>query len=725
MKRLMYLLSVLATLVALVIPALPTVYAAGSTNLIANPSVETDNGSGNPANWTANSWGTNTTTLSWATNGHTGSHSLAINMSAHTSGDAKWMHDAVAVSPNTSYTYASWYKASVATEIDLQYLDTAGNTTYAYATPVPASGNWNQVSTTFTTPANAAKVVVMHILAQAGTLQTDDFTLATTVAPPVDNDNLIPNPSMETINGVMPAGWQHDTWGANDAAFTYENTGHTGTHSVTATITQYTSGDAKWDTTAPQSVVAGKTYTYSDYYKSSVSTRVVAAFQDATGATTYAELDGAAPAANWTQYTTNFTVPANITKVTMYHLLDRVGTLTIDDASLVVAVATAPTFIPNSSAETASPSDPTNMPANWTHNAWGTNSPTFEYINNDGHTGTHSVKLTMNNYTDGDAKWYFNPITTLTPGKQYRFTTWYKTNTTPHAVVMFTDAKGNDSFFGMPNPIPNGTTNWQQYSDTFLVPAGTVKTTAFLLLNNNGWLQTDDVSLNDYSPSGWSRPLLTLTFDDSEEDNVTTALPVLKQYGFKATNYFATTFIENPDPGTDNVANVKTIQKAGWEIGAHTVTHPFLTQVSQTQLVYELTHSQQYLQSITGAPVNNFASPYGDYNENVITEIKKLYRSHRTTDEGYNSKDNFDPYRLRVQNILTTTTAAQVQTWVKQAQADKTWLILVYHRVATDPEPYDTTPTLFKQQMQVIKNSGIVVKTTNAALDEITPQVGH
>ena len=54
---------------------------------------------------------------------------------------------------------------------------------------------------------------------------------------------------------------------------------------------------------------------------------------------------------------------------------------------------------------------------------------------------------------------------------------------------------------------------------------------------------------------------------------------------------------------------------------------------------------------------------------------------------------------------------------------DRTWLVLVYHRVATDAGPYDTTPELFVQHMDAIKNSGISVKTYQDALTEVRSQL--
>jgi hypothetical protein len=106
----------------------------------------------------------------------------------------------------------------------------------------------------------------------------------------------------------------------------------------------------------------------------------------------------------------------------------------------------------------------------------------------------------------------------------------------------------------------------------------------------------------------------------------------------------------------------------------------------------------------------------------VNAAIKKYYQAHRTVDEGYNSKDNLDAYRLKVQNMFSTTTSAQVQQWVDTAKATNTWLILVYHRVADDPDTYDTKIADFKTQLEIYKKSGITVKSYKDALAEVQAQ---
>jgi peptidoglycan/xylan/chitin deacetylase (PgdA/CDA1 family) len=408
-------------------------------------------------------------------------------------------------------------------------------------------------------------------------------------------------------------------------------------------------------------------------------------------------------------------------------------------------------------------------PTNWDFSTWsditGAGAPvaTPQYITNDGHDDSSSMKVTMTDYDttyvanadgdgtggaltgdDGDAKWIFDPLTVgaganqLQAGKQYAFSMWYKTNLigafTPKVVVDYMDAAGNESFYGMSNPEPtaDAATNWNHYQNTFYVPATAAKVTVFMFIDHNGWIQTDDYSLDSYTPTGFKQPLLTLTFDDGQEDNVTNALPLIKQYGLNTTQCFETQTLLN-EPAQFKT-NVMAFANAGQEICSHTITHPMLTQINDTQLTKELTESKAYLEQnlkANGANqtvVSDFASPYGDYNAHVNDAIRAAgYASHRTVDEGFNSKDNYDPYRLRVQNIFNTTTAAEVSAWIKQAQADNTWLILVYHRVAStakDAGQYDTDKALFKTHLDAIKASGITVENFHDALAETEGQLG-
>src|SRR5688572_25329713 len=153
--------------------------AFAQTNLIANPSVE-DMTDGQPSHWNTSQWGDNEALLTYKDEGHSGSKSLHIQMSRHVDGDAKWMADPVEVTSGATYQYTSYYKASVQTEIDIQYTHADGRVTYEYIQQMPASSSWRQLNATFTVPPTATKVAVLHIIDTVGWLQTDTFELAAT-----------------------------------------------------------------------------------------------------------------------------------------------------------------------------------------------------------------------------------------------------------------------------------------------------------------------------------------------------------------------------------------------------------------------------------------------------------------------------------------------------------------------------------------------------------------
>lgn len=739
MKRVNILIALVGLLTSICTSTVPLFALAANTNGIINPSVELSSMLSQPANWTSNSWGTNSATFDYAANGYNSTHSLVTTLASRTSGDAKWIPDATLITAGQSYIYSDSYISGVATELDAQFTDSLGNVSYVYLASVPAAAAWQPITTTFIAPPNVVSVSILHILASNGSLQTDNFALlnsANTPTPvpapapaptpnPDTSGNLVTNPSFESqaADGT-PSAWIASRWGTNTTQFTYNTTGQSGTRSATVQTTSYTDGDAKW-AAAASAVTANKSYQYSDYYQSTVSTRIVVAFSDASGTYSYTELTAAPPSTNWMQYQTSFTAPASATHATVYHLLSAVGSLSIDTVSLTPAVATDTSgIISNGSFEQSNPSNLA-VPYGWQGSNWGTNSTKFNYIANDGHTGTHSSKLTVTNYTSGDAKWYFDPINSLITGQSYTLSAWYKTNTQPSMVGSYVDGAGVTCYFGMPLPLPSSTsaTVWQQYKASFSLPAGATSFTAFMLLNRNGWLQTDDFTITPYQPVGFNSAMVSLTFDDGWQSTYTNGLPLLNKYGFTSTQYVLSGDMSGTN-GYMTAAQIKAFKLAGSEIASHTVNHADLAPLTTTQIDLQLSQSKATIQKLFGMDTAvNFATPYGSYNTKVLTEVKKYYRSHRSTDTGYNSKDNFNAYNILVQNVDGATSVDQVNAWVSKAAADKTWLVLVYHDVDTTGDAYSVTPAHLDAELNFIKLKGISVKTVNQALNDITPQL--
>ncbi len=389
--------------------------------------------------------------------------------------------------------------------------------------------------------------------------------------------------------------------------------------------------------------------------------------------------------------------------------------------NVVTPPANPSNLVPNPSVETIAGS----LPANWHGDGWGTNTATETY-EADGHTGSHSLKVTVSKYTSGDAKWYFDDAT-VTPGQNYSYSNWYKSSVDTEIDAQVTSTSGAVSYYyiGTASASP---TNWAQFKAQFIAPTNAKSITFFQVITAVGYVQTDDYSLGVYTPAQFNRGMVSLTFDDGWRTQYTTALPMLQKYNMHATFYLLTSTVTYPDYMT--TAMMQTLKTNGNELADHTQTHPHLPTLTVAQIDQEMGGSQTQLRSWfgnDGVVASNFATPYGEYNTTVLTEAKKYFRSHRSTDDGYNSKDSFDIYNIRVQNIVDATTPAQVAAWVAQAQKDKTWLVLVYHIVSADPaansEDYSVTPANLETELQNMQQSGIAVQTVDQALNEIAPQL--
>jgi peptidoglycan/xylan/chitin deacetylase (PgdA/CDA1 family) len=401
---------------------------------------------------------------------------------------------------------------------------------------------------------------------------------------------------------------------------------------------------------------------------------------------------------------------------------DNDGTLVTSASTQVTVnnpVVAGVNMVPNPGVETASTLN-SKLPVNWQSSSWGTNKSLFSYTATvDAHNGNHAVKTQMTSYTDGDAKWFFTPQP-IDGAKLYNFSDWYKGSTESYVIADFGMSDGTDQYVTLGTLKPSG---WAKFEQQFSVPQGAQTVTVFHMIHSVGWIATDDYSLSPYTPVGFNRPLVSLTFDDAWASVYNNGLPVLQKYGFHSTQYLLTGNTSDPEYMTS--AMMLALKNNGEEIASHTIDHTDLVTQTTAQQQTELSQSKASLQSWTGATVTDFASPYGSVDQNTITQIKKYYASHRGVVAGFNSKNYFNPYDIKVQDITSTTSLSQLQAWVAQAQATNTWLVLVYHQVSDDPAAgdYNTPPAQLDAQLSAIKNSGVTVETVAQALAELKPQL--
>lgn len=123
-----------------------------------------------------------------------------------------------------------------------------------------------------------------------------------------------------------------------------------------------------------------------------------------------------------------------------------------------------------------------------------------------------------------------------------------------------------------------------------------------------------------------------LTFDDGFANVLHHGLAPLARHGFSAiqflvadrlgkTNDWETRDGEAAERLMD-VAQVKEWLAAGHEIGAHTLTHPRLTQVSEARAREEIAAAKRKLEDAFGIELRHFCYPYGDHNERVVELVR-------------------------------------------------------------------------------------------------------
>jgi len=143
-----------------------------------------------------------------------------------------------------------------------------------------------------------------------------------------------------------------------------------------------------------------------------------------------------------------------------------------------------------------------------------------------------------------------------------------------------------------------------------------------------------------------ARPVL-VTFDDGYRSLFDVARPILKRHGIPAAIFVSTEAVEtqrsfwfdqaargipssmiaDDDPlAPMTIAQVKTMSEEGFEIGAHTVSHPVLAARTTEEQRYELAECRDTLEKWTGRRPLALAYPFGKPNTDYSAETVSIAR---------------------------------------------------------------------------------------------------
>ena len=142
------------------------------------------------------------------------------------------------------------------------------------------------------------------------------------------------------------------------------------------------------------------------------------------------------------------------------------------------------------------------------------------------------------------------------------------------------------------------------------------------------------------------RPIV-ITFDDGYISQSVNAGPVLERLGWPGVLYLTLRNIGDSIPE----ASVRKLLRAGWELGAHSATHPDLRTLDAAGSERELDDVRDELRERFDAPVDAFCFPAGKYDASVIDAVRAAgYTSATTVDPGWADADTprFELPRVRV-----------------------------------------------------------------------------
>ncbi len=225
-----------------------------------------------------------------------------------------------------------------------------------------------------------------------------------------------------------------------------------------------------------------------------------------------------------------------------------------------------------------------------------------------------------------------------------------------------------------------------------------------------------------------ARAKVSITFDDGRASNINKAAPILAKYGLTASAFIVTNCVgmatvpnscrSAGDVSYMNWDQITALKNTyGWEIGSHSVSHPYLASkdasdgqpnlLSTGQVVAEVRDSKATL-AAHGFNATAFSSPYGDYSNSTLSEIAKYYSVHRGFADQNNNVWPYNDLVLNNMQVQTPVLPAAVISKIDYAIANKNWLILTLHDIVDTPRDastyaYDWKTSYFEEVAAYIK----------------------
>ncbi|SDF03959.1 endo-1,4-beta-xylanase [Pricia antarctica] len=283
--------------------------SVSAQNLVPNPGFE--EGTGDTfVNWSKFNGADALVETSVATEIQDGSRALKAIVSADGNAyDVQLVSDAIPTVIGQSYTFTIYVKGAVGgTEIRF-----STNPNALYSANYAVSEDWVQLSWTFTANDTATRMV-LDLGAQANTYFLDTMEM---FGPPVEGNNIVPNPSLELGSGDDFENWSKFNGAESMIETTDPNEVYDGARALKATVDSDGNAYALQFVSDVIPVIVGATYTFSMFIKATEADKNVrVTIKDQNGSDLFYGADQVVPT-DWGRLSWSFTTTTSNVRISL------------------------------------------------------------------------------------------------------------------------------------------------------------------------------------------------------------------------------------------------------------------------------------------------------------------------------------------------------------------------------------------------------------------------
>lgn len=145
-----------------------------------------------------------------------------------------------------------------------------------------------------------------------------------------------------------------------------------------------------------------------------------------------------------------------------------------------------------------------------------------------------------------------------------------------------------------------------------------------------------------------------ITFDDGNASDIHIALPELEKRNLKATFFLLAGRLGQPGSVTEQ--HVRSLAKAGHQIGLHGYDHVDWRHLDGPARTHEFVTARSKLSALAGYPVETAAAPFGLYNRQTLQDLRALgFSALYTSDRGMARSEAFIRPRTCLEGAMSQT----------------------------------------------------------------------